>query len=78
MGSATVSAKFPETGKQYDCVLGTFQMCILVLFNSHKELTFRDIKAAMKFDDETCFKNLKSLMFKGYKLLQLKNEKTLG
>lgn len=28
----------------------------------------------MKFDDETCTKNLKSLMFKNYKVLQRKNE----
>jgi hypothetical protein len=45
-----------------------------MLFNSHKELTFSDIKAAMKFDDDTCAKNLKSLMLKNYKILSRKND----
>lgn len=28
----------------------------------------------MKFDDDTCTKNLKSLMFKSYKILEKKND----
>jgi hypothetical protein len=32
----------------------------------------------MKFDDETCAKNLKSLMTSKCKLLEIKNEKTGG
>jgi len=31
LGSATVNAKFPS--RTYDCVVGTFQMCIIMLFN---------------------------------------------
>lgn len=32
----------------------------------------------MKFDDDTCAKNLKSLMMSKYKVLEFKNEKTSG
>lgn len=46
-----------------------------MLFNQTRELKFKEIKAAMKFDDDTCAKNLKSLMLKQYKLLEFKNEK---
>ena len=45
-------------------------MCILLLFNEHAELSFKDIKEAMKFEDDVCKKNLFSLMFKNSKILQ--------
>ena len=45
-------------------------MCILLLFNSHDELSFKDIKDAMKFEDDVCKKNLFSLMFKNSKILK--------
>lgn len=76
MGSATVGAKFAQTGKQYDLVVGTYQLCIIMLFNSEKELMFKDIKQMMKFDDETCAKNLKSMMIGKYQLLSVKAEKS--
>ncbi len=53
-------------------------MCILMLFNQSSEWTFKGIKEAMKMDDDTCVKNLKSLMLKGYKILEVKQEKGPG
>lgn len=47
-----------------------------MLFNSEKELMFKDIKQMMKFDDETCAKNLKSMMIGKYQLLSVKAEKS--
>jgi hypothetical protein len=35
-----------------------------MLFNTHGEWTFKGIKEAMKMDDETCSKNLSTLMLK--------------
>ena len=32
----------------------------------------------MKVDDETCVKNVKSLMFKGFNLLEVRNDPTSG
>ena len=69
-----MSAKLSETGKQYDLVVATYQMCILGLFNTNTQLTYDSIKSAMKFDDETCTKNLKSLMFQKFKILERKGE----
>ncbi|CDW78925.1 cullin-1-like isoform 1 [Stylonychia lemnae] len=78
LGSSTLGANFQRTGKQYDFVVGTYQLCILMLFNYSQELRYRDIKQAMKFDDETCAKNLKSLMTAKCKLLEIRNEKSGG
>jgi len=76
LGSATVSAKFPQTGKTYDCVVGTFQMCIIMLFNNPKRFdgsfTVKEIREMMKMDEDTCLKNLKSLMLKNFKLLEVR------
>jgi hypothetical protein len=49
-----------------------------MLFNQSRELSFKDIKETLKFDDDTCTKNLKSLMMKGYKIIESKSEKSLG
>lgn len=74
LGTATVSAKFPQANRSYDCVVGTFQMCIMMLFNTapNNQLTVKQIKDLMKMDDDTCAKNLKTLMFKNYKLLEIR------
>lgn len=45
-----------------------------MLFNQHPEITFKDIKNVMKFDEDTCTKNLRSLMQKTCKVLQRKTE----
>ena len=47
-------------------------MCILMLFNQSKSLKYKEIKGAMKFDDDTCSKNLKSLMLSKFKIIELK------
>ena len=49
-----------------------------MLFNHNKEWTLKGIKETLKFDDETCFKNLKSLMLKGYKLIEVRTDKPGG
>ena len=52
-------------------------MCVIMLFNNagpDGTLTVKAIKEAIKMDDDTCMKNLKSLMLKGYKLLEIKSE----
>jgi cullin 1 len=74
LGTATVNAKFPQANRSYDCVVGTFQMCIMMLFNnaSNSQMTVKQIKDLMKMDDDTCAKNLKTLMFKNYKLLEIR------
>jgi cullin 1 len=75
LGSATVNAKFPQINRSFDCVVGTFQMCIIYLFNHPSPdgtLSVKAIKEAMKMDEDTCVKNLKSLMLKNYKLLEIK------
>jgi hypothetical protein len=46
-----------------------------MLFNTNKEISFKSIKEIMKFDDDTCMKNLKTLMLKGYKMLEWKTDK---
>ncbi len=49
-------------------------MCIIMLFNNapNNQLTVKQIKDMMKMDDDTCAKNLKTLMFKNYKLLEIR------
>jgi cullin 1 len=69
LGSSTVYARYAE--KNYNFVLSTYQMCIVMLFNTHQTLTFKQIKELMKFDDETASKNLITLMRKGYKVLSI-------
>lgn len=80
LGNATVSARFPQSGRVFDCVVGTFQMCIIMLFNSPAgqsgQLSFRAIKEAMKMDDDTCSKNLRCLMNKGVKLLEIRSDES--
>ena len=80
LGSATVGAKFP--GRNYDFMLGSIQMSLVMLFNNKAlqgyQLTIKEIKELMKIDDETCAKNVKSLMFKGYNLLEVRNDPTAG
>ena len=45
-------------------------MCIIMMFNQNKSIKYRDIKLAMKFDDDTASKNLKSLMLQKFKLIE--------
>ena len=42
-----------------------------MMFNSRKEISFKEIKDAMKFDDETCAKNIKSMSQKNYKIINI-------
>lgn len=49
-------------------------MCIIMLFNNTKVIKYRDIKHAMKFDDDTAHKNLKSLSLQKFKLLETTNQ----
>ena len=53
-----------------------------MLFNNTAQqgyqLTIKDIKELMKVDDETCAKNVKSLMFKGFNLLEVRNDPNSG
>lgn len=82
LGSATVSARFPRANRSFDCVVGTFQMCILMSFNNaaHRDysLTFKDLKEALKMDDDTLTKNLKSMMMVKFKLLELRSAEAAG
>lgn len=68
MGNATIGAKF---GKDFDLVVGTYQLCLIMLFNNRREYKYIEIKDMMKFDDETCSKNLRSLMTPKLKLLEV-------
>jgi len=43
-----------------------------MLFNTKKEYKYKEIKDIMKFDDDTCAKNLRSLMTTKLKLLEVK------
>jgi phage terminase large subunit-like protein len=42
------------------------------------QFTIKEIKDLMKIDDETCAKNVKSLMFKGFNLLEIRNDPSGG
>ena len=57
-------------------------MCLIMLFNNTAhvgyQLTIKEIKDQMKIDDETCAKNVKSLMFKGFNLLEIRNDPSGG
>ncbi|MFS8160033.1 MAG: cullin [Candidatus Roizmanbacteria bacterium] len=68
-----VQAQFPESQKQYDLVLGTYQICILMMFNQKKAISFQEIKEATMFDDDACTKNIKSFMIK-QKILERQSE----
>jgi hypothetical protein len=50
-------------------------MCILFLFNYYKELSLNDIAEHMGFDEETCKKNVQSLITPKAKLLILTDGK---
>jgi len=69
MGTAIVSAKLPESGKEHDLVVSTYQMCVLYMFNFYKELTLPEIAEHMGFDEETAKKNMQSLMTKQAKII---------
>jgi len=62
MGTAIVAARLPGSGKPYDLVVSTYQMCVLYLFNYQKELTIAEVAEHMGFDEETAKKNMQSLM----------------
>ena len=42
-----------------------------MMFNTRKQISFKEIKDAMKFDDETCAKNIKSMSQKNYKIINI-------
>jgi DNA-binding MarR family transcriptional regulator len=42
------------------------------------QLTIKEIKELLKIDDETCAKNVKSLMYKGFNVLEIRNDPTSG
>jgi hypothetical protein len=42
-----------------------------MLFNNRKEYSYNEIKDIVKFDDETCSKNLRSLMTSKMKQLEV-------
>lgn len=48
-------------------------MCILSLFNYFEKLTVAEIQEHMGFDQETCKKNLQSLMWAKGKILLVKD-----
>jgi cullin 1 len=75
MGTAIVSAKIPNSGKVYELVVSTYQMCILYLFNYNTELTIQEISEHMGFDEETSKKNMQSLMTTKAKLITVENGK---
>ena len=68
-GHAEVRGQFAE-GKSFDFVVSSIQMCILLVFNYQDELSFAEIKQAMKFEDDVCKKNIFSLMMKNSKVLK--------
>jgi len=70
LGTATVSGKFAS--RTFDLVVGTFQMCVIMQFNQTSEIPLRALKEALKMDDDTLIKNLKSLMLKNFKLLEVR------
>jgi len=75
MGTAIVSAKIPNSGKVYELVVSTYQMCILYLFNYNTELTIQEIAEHMGFDEETRKMNMQSLMTTKAKLITVENGK---
>lgn len=73
LGSAVVAARFEK--KTFDCVLGTLQMAVVMLIGTGigYQMSVREIKDTLKIDDDTLYKNIKSLMMKQFKLLEIKN-----
>jgi hypothetical protein len=53
-------------------------MCIIMLFNEAAatgyEISLKAIKDALKMDDDTLQKNIKSLMLKNFKLLEVRRQ----
>ncbi|CAI5532968.1 unnamed protein product [Closterium sp. Naga37s-1] len=59
MGHADVKAMFES--RKYELSVSTYQMCILMLFNTHDSLTYRDIEAATDIPSADLRRNLQSL-----------------
>ncbi|CAI5462909.1 unnamed protein product [Closterium sp. Yama58-4] len=59
MGHADVKATFES--RKYELSVSTYQMCILMLFNTHESLTYRDIEAATDIPSADLRRNLQSL-----------------
>ncbi|GJP50323.1 hypothetical protein CLOM_g9454 [Closterium sp. NIES-68] len=59
MGHADVKATFES--RKYELSVSTYQMCILMLFNTHDSLTYRDIEAATDIPSADLRRNLQSL-----------------
>jgi hypothetical protein len=56
-------------------------MFVILLFNQagpDRMLSVRIIKEAMKIDDEACIKNIRSLMIKNFKLLEIRGMDALS
>lgn len=56
-------------------------MFVILLFNQagpDRTLSVRIIKEAMKIDDEACIKNIRSLMIKNFKLLEIRGVDALS
>jgi len=56
-------------------------MFVILLFNQagpDRMLSVRIIKEAMKIDDEACIKNIRSLMIKNFKLLEIRGVDALS
>ena len=69
-GSMQVSSYFEaHGGKKYDIGVTTYQGIILLLFNNKSEISFNEIQNIMDFDEELCKKQLHSLVFMKYRLL---------
>jgi DNA-binding MarR family transcriptional regulator len=56
--------------------VGTLQMAVMMLIGSHGgsdyQITVKEIKDTLKIDDDTLYKNIKSLMMKQFKLLEIR------
>lgn len=76
LGTATVTGKFGA--RAFDLVVGTFQMCVIMQFNLCSEMPLRALKETLKMDDDTLIKNVKSLMLKNFKLLEVRGGQPLS
>ena len=66
-GNCTVSAVFGT--KTYNLILTTYQTSIVVLFNTHNELSFTEMNEILKTDEQLLKNMLQSLSWKRYKIL---------
>jgi len=67
MGTAELKAQF--SSKRHELSVSTYQMCILLLFNSTDQLTFKEIQGATEIPINDLKRNLMSLSLGKYKVL---------